>query len=125
MTEPAVRLHDVHKRYGRRDVLTGVSLDWRTRTRNEGSVVVGRAAASLASEGTPLSSWNGAGSGQGRDELLRAHPLLHDGIIRDGVFGRGLVNASLEWRRWGPPFKRVLRIAPAVFADAARAYDVP
>jgi phospholipid/cholesterol/gamma-HCH transport system ATP-binding protein len=24
---PAVRLHDVHKRYGRRDVLTGVSLD--------------------------------------------------------------------------------------------------
>jgi hypothetical protein len=105
--------------------LAGASLDWRTRSRNDGSVLLGRAAASLASAGAPLSSWNGAGAGQGRDELLRAHPLLHDGVIRGGVFGRGLVNGTLEWRRWGAPFKRVLRIAPAAFADAARAYDVP
>ena len=105
--------------------VSGVSVDWRSGTRNEGRVVVGRAAASLASGGTPLSSWNGAGSGQGRDELLRAHPLLHDGVIRDAVFGRGLVNSTVEWRRWSAPFKRVLRIAPAVFVDAARAYDVP
>jgi len=27
MTPPALRLHDVHKRYGRRDVLAGISLD--------------------------------------------------------------------------------------------------
>jgi hypothetical protein len=105
--------------------LTGVSFDWRSRTRNEGSVIAGRAAASVASGGTPLFAWNGAGSGQGRDELLRAHPLLDDGVIRDAVFGRGLVNGTVEWRRWSAPFKRVLRLAPAVFVDAARAHDVP
>jgi hypothetical protein len=105
--------------------LTGGSVEWRSRSRNEGIVIVSRGAASLASDGTPLSSWNGAGSGQGRDELLRAHPLLHDGVIRDAVFGRGLVNGTIEWRRWSAPFKRVLRVAPAVFVDAARACDVP
>ena len=39
-------------------------------------------------------SWSGAGTGQGRDALLRAHPLLHDGVIRDAVFGRGLVSGG-------------------------------
>jgi hypothetical protein len=100
-------------------------VEWRTRARNEGTVMLGRVAASFASNGTPLLSWSGAGSGHGRDALLRAHPLLHDGIIRDGVFGRGLVGGSVEWRRWGPPFQRVLRAAPAVFVDVARACDVP
>ncbi len=105
--------------------VASTSLDWRSQVRSEGTVLLGRAAASLASRGTPLLSWNGAGTGQGRDELLRAHPLLHGGVIRDAVFGRGLVSAGVEWRRWGPPFKRVLRLAPAVFVDVARAYDVP
>jgi hypothetical protein len=105
--------------------VTSASLEWRSQVRHEGHVVLARGGASLASEGTPLLSWNGAGSGHGRDELLRAHPLLHDGVIRDAVFGRGLISAGLEWRRWGAPFKRVLRFAPAVFVDAARAHDVP
>ena len=105
--------------------LASTSLEWRSQARHEGTVLLARAGASLASEGTPLLSWSGAGSGHGRDELLRAHPLLHDGVIRDAVFGRGLVSGGVEWRRWGAPFKRVLRFAPAVFADVARAYDVP
>ena len=105
--------------------LASTSLEWRSQARHEGKVLLARAGASLASEGTPLLSWSGAGSGHGRDELLRAHPLLHDGVIRDAVFGRGLVSGGVEWRRWGAPFKRVLRFAPAVFADVARAYDVP
>jgi hypothetical protein len=105
--------------------LTSAGLEWRSRVRNQGTVLLGRLAASAASAGTPLLSWNGAGSGQGRDELLRAHPLLHDGVIRDAVFGRSLLSGGVEWRRWSAPFKRVLRVAPAVFADTARAYDVP
>ena len=101
-------------------------LEWRSRARNEGAVFLANAAASLASEGSPLFTWSGAGSGQGRDELLRAHPLLHGGIIDSGaVFGRGLVNGGLEWRQWRGPYKRVLRLAPAVFVDIARAYDAP
>jgi hypothetical protein len=101
------------------------SLEWRSRARHEGGVLLARGVASLASEGAPLLSWSGAGAGHARDQLLRAHPLLHDGVIRDAVFGRGLASGSVEWRRWGQAFKRVLRFGPALFVDAARAYDVP
>jgi hypothetical protein len=101
------------------------SLEWRSKVRHEGSVLLARAGASLASEGTPLLSWSGAGAGQARAELLRAHPLLHDGVIRDAVFGRGLVSGGVEWRRWAAPIKRVMRFGPALFVDTARAYDVP
>src|SRR6185503_10845354 len=82
---------------------TSTALEWRSRPRNEGNVLLARGAASLASEGTPLIMWNGAGSGQGREELLRAHPLLHDGVIREAVFGRGLIGGNAEWRRWSAP----------------------
>jgi hypothetical protein len=108
-----------------REWFASSELEWRSRVRHEGSVLLARAGAGLASEGTPLLSWSGAGAGHARDQLLRAHPLLHDGVIRDAVFGRGLVNGGVEWRRWGAPFKRVLRVGPALFVDAARAYDVP
>jgi hypothetical protein len=100
-------------------------VEWRSDVRHEGSVLLARAGGSLASEGAPLLSWSGAGAGHARSELLRAHPLLHDGVIRDAVFGRGLISGGVEWRRWGTPFKRVLRFGPALFVDAARAYDVP
>ena len=99
--------------------------EWRTRARHEGRVWLARGSVSRVSRDTPLAVWNGAGTGQGRDELLRAHPLLDDGVIREGVFGRGLAAASLEWRRWGGPLKRVFRLAPAAFIDVARAYDAP
>ena len=99
--------------------------EWRSRARNEGPVWLARGLVSSVSRDTPLALWNGAGTGQARTELLRAHPLLHDGIIRDGVFGRRLATASLEWRRWGAPVRRVLRLAPAAFIDAAKAGDAP
>jgi outer membrane translocation and assembly module TamA len=57
--------------------------------------------------------------------LLRAHPLLHDGVIRDGVFGRVVASGGAEWRRWRSPVLRLLRIAPAAFVDVARAFDAP
>jgi len=40
----------------------------------------------LASD-APLALWPGAGTGQGREGLLRAHPLIDDGVIHDAVFG--------------------------------------
>ena len=74
--------------------------------------------------GAPLALWSGAGTGQGRDVLLRAHPLLHDGIISDGVFGRRIVHGGAEWRRWTEPHGKPIRLAPAIFVDAARAAGV-
>jgi hypothetical protein len=83
-----------------------------------------RAGFSAVAPGAPLALWPGAGTGQGRDGLLRAHPLLDDGVIR-GVFGQRLAHAGAEWRYWRGPVLRVLHMAPAVFVDAARALRVP
>ncbi len=43
-----------------------------------------------ASERAPLDLWPGAGTGDARAPLLRAHPLLHEGIVSGPVFGRQL-----------------------------------
>jgi hypothetical protein len=52
--------------------------------------------------------------------LLRAHPLLADGVIQGPAFGRTLQFATAEAARW---FSRpaLLRLAVAGFVDAARA----
>jgi hypothetical protein len=102
------------------------SLDVRSRPDHVGHVWIGRIGVARAGRRAPLAFWPGAGTGQGRDELLRAHPLLHDGAIRDGVFGRGLLHATGEWRRWSDRrIARVIRWTPAIFVDVARAFDAP
>jgi predicted double-glycine peptidase len=102
----------------------GLGTEWRSAVRNEGNVWLVRGGADEAGDGAPLALWSGAGTGQGRDVLLRAHPLLHDGIIRDGVFGRRTVHGGTEWRRWTEPHGKPIRFAPAIFVDAARAAGV-
>ncbi len=100
----------------------GLRTDWRSRARNERTVWIGRAGVEAAADDAPLALWPGAGTGQGRDVLLRAHPLLDGGVIDDGVFGRRLAHGGVEWRRWLQPGRKPLRIAPALFVDAARAF---
>jgi hypothetical protein len=94
---------------------------WRSRTRNEGIVLVGEAGFDFASTAAPLALWPGAGTGHGRGPLLRAHPLLEDGHITGDVFGRRVAHASLEARRWVRPLLKVVRFAPAAFIDGAHA----
>lgn len=70
----------------------------------------------------PLALWSGAGTGQGRSPLLRAHPLLDDGVIAGRVFGRTLSHLTVERLQWrwtlGP-----LRLGWVLFADAATAWN--
>jgi hypothetical protein len=99
-----------------------VASEWRSSARNEGTVVVAHAADSVAASDAPLALWPGAGTGQGRDGLLRAHPLIADGVIRDAVFGRHLINGSLEWRYWMQPARKPVHVGPAVFMDVGRAF---
>jgi hypothetical protein len=70
----------------------------------------------------PLALWPGAGTGSGREALLRAHPLLADGIVAGRAFGRTLVDLGLEREAWvrtlGP-----VRLGWSAFVDAARAWD--
>ena len=58
-----------------------------------------------------------------REPLLRAHPLLSDGIVdltAASAFGRSLAFGSAEMQRW---FERpaLVRVGVAGFADVARA----
>jgi Papain-like cysteine protease AvrRpt2 len=74
-----------------------------------------------ATAASPTSLWPGADTGHARDVLLRAHPLLDDGIIGDGAFGRRLAFGTLEVQRWLKPSARPVRVAPAAFVDIAHA----
>ena len=74
-----------------------------------------------ATEAAPASIWPGADTGHARDVLLRAHPLLDEGIVTGGVFGRRVASASAEVQHWIAPGRRLLRVAPAAFVDLARA----
>jgi hypothetical protein len=84
-------------------------------------VLVAAAGLNMTSDEAPLALWSGAGTGHARGALLRAHPLLADGRIEGDVFGRRVAHANLEARRWLRPVLKVLRLAPAVFIDAASA----
>lgn len=97
-----------------------LSVVWRpSAPESEGPWLVD-AGLSGASHSAPLALWNGAGTGEGRDPLLRAHPLLQDGVVTGPVFGRRLAHLTVERRQWawraGP-----LRCGWALFVDAAGA----
>jgi len=72
------------------------------------------------SAGAPLALWSGAGAGQARAPLLRAHPLLDDGIVDGAVFGRELAYGNAELDRWFDR-PRLARVGVAGFVDSARA----
>jgi hypothetical protein len=78
--------------------------------------------AAIVTASAPFALWPGAGDGHARPALLRAHPLLDDGIVSGPVFGRTLTNVSSEVQRW---LERgaLVRFGAAAFADIARATD--
>lgn len=73
----------------------------------------------VASARAPLGLWSGAGTGAGRPLLLRAHPLVRDGVIEGAAFGRGFLGGSVQAEApiasLGPA-----RLRAAVFVDAAK-----
>jgi hypothetical protein len=84
-------------RAGRRFARGGVSSVWRS-TRDRGpswSVVTGVLTTTAAA---PLDLWPGAGTGQARTPLLRAHPLLDEGVVTGPVFGRQLAHGTVEYQ---------------------------
>lgn len=94
---------------------------WRSKAASIGTVWRADAGYRVVTTESPFSIWPGADTGHAREVLLRAHPLLDDGVIRGGVFGRRLAFGALEVQRWLNPGKRPVRVAPAVFVDIARA----
>jgi len=81
-----------------------------------------RAGVSSATAAAPLALWPGAGTGQGRAPLPRAHPLLDDGVLDGRVFGRTLVHGGLERCGWAWNARRC-RVGWTLFVDGARPWD--
>jgi hypothetical protein len=96
--------------------------EWRSTVRHEGLVWSGRAEGAIAAANAPLALWPGAGTGQAREGLLRAHPLIDDGIIRDAAFGRQVIGGGVEMTRWMQPSRLPAHLGPALFVDTAGAY---
>jgi len=84
-------------------------------------LVTADAGVDVVSGAAPRSLWPGAGDGHGRPVLLRAHPLLDDGVVAGPAFGRTLAYGSVEAERWIDR-GRLVRFGWAAFADAARAW---
>lgn len=99
-----------------------MSLHWRSGGWPGEEAWSGRAGIAGATAEAPLALWSGAGTGQGRAPLLRAHPLLDEGVIAGRVFGRALAQATLERQAW-PWGRGPLQIGWAVFVDCAKAWD--
>jgi hypothetical protein len=93
----------------------------RSKTTLAGPLVMAVAGYAVASAGAPPTVWPGADTGHARDVLLRAHPLLEDGVISGGAFGRQLVFGTAEAQWWRLLRRAPVRVAPAVFVDLARA----
>jgi hypothetical protein len=99
-----------------------VVLRWRSKSIPTGTVWLANTGYRIATTAAPASIWPGADTGHAREVLLRAHPLLDDGIISDGVFGRRVAHGGAEVQHWlTPGSQRVVRVAPAAFLDIARA----
>ena len=101
----------------------GARLWARSSTDTRGWVYLGTIGTRRVSEAAPLGLWPGAGDGHARAPLLRAHPMLNDGIVSlagSSAFGRTLAHGGIEAQRW---FERpsVVRVGVGGFVDVARA----
>ena len=77
------------------------------------------------SDGAPFALWPGAGDGHERGDLLRAHPMLDNGVLdvnANSAFGRTLTFGTIEVQRWIAT-RWPVHIGIAGFTDAARAAD--
>lgn len=86
-----------------------------------GRVYLARGGAAAGSADLPPLLWFGGDTGQTRETLLRAHPLVDHGHIRVEQMGRELWHASVEAQQWWSA--GIIRTAAAVFVDAARVGD--
>jgi len=82
-------------------------------------VWVAAAGVNVTTARAPMGVWEGAGEGQARSALARAHPLLSDGVITGPVFGRQLTYGTGEIQHWLGTSP--VRFAVAGFVDIARA----
>ena len=99
-----------------------LSSDWRSSASPERFTWRVRGSVDAVTPKAPRDLWPGAGVGRARRALLRAHPLLDDGVVASARLSRRLASVTLEvehaWRRRGP-----LQLSVVGFADTAHRWD--
>ena len=100
---------------------------WRLQVRSSAEtrrwIALGTTGGDRVTSAAPLGLWPGAGDGQTRTPLLRAHPLTEGGVIALGsstAFGRSLAYGSAEVQRWLDR-PSLVHVGIAGFVDIARA----
>ena len=101
--------------FSRADIAVAAS----SSTSRRGFVYLARAGAATATSSLPSLLWFAGDTGQTRDTLLRAHPLVDDGRLQVTQMGRRLLAASVEAQRWWSV--GFVQTAAALFIDSARA----
>jgi hypothetical protein len=90
----------------------------RSTTKDDVPIITGIVGVARAADSAPLALWPAVSSGDGRNGLLRAHPLRRDSVITDEVFGRHLVFSTTEFEY---PFQtRVGQVGVVAFVDMAQ-----
>lgn len=99
----------------------GLAARYRSSVRPQGLVLTTRIAAEHATEAAPLGLWPGAGAGHARAALLRAHPLVADGVVTGAAFGRQLLHLTAQAELWPKvkPLGAMVPVGVAAFVDAA------
>jgi hypothetical protein len=76
-----------------------VSAAWRSTREPRAASWLFRTGLAATSVRAPFDLWPGAGTGDARAPLLRAHPLLKNGIVSGPAFGRRLLHGTAEYQR--------------------------
>jgi hypothetical protein len=103
------------------DRFSSVSSSVRLRSSDErrGRTFIVRGGAATATSATPADLWFAGDTGTVRPALLRAHPIVDDGMLQSERLGRGIVHVSGETRQWWT-VRSVIQIGAGVFVDAVR-----
>ncbi len=96
---------------------------FKSRDRLQGLVLTLTAGVEAVDQDSPPTLWPGAGTGFARQNLLRAHPLLNDGVISGPAFDRHLATGGAEIVYWFDLGSGFL-MGGAGFLDFARSWGV-
>ena len=96
---------------------------FKSRDRLQGLVLTLTAGVEAVDQDSPPTLWPGAGTGFARQNLLRAHPLLNDGVISGPAFDRHLATGGAEFVYWFDLGSGFL-MGGAGFLDFARSWGV-
>jgi hypothetical protein len=99
--------------------LVAASARVRSSDANRGRVFIISGGGAAASRSTPGDLWFAGDTGNVRATLLRAHPVVDDGMLESDRLGRRIAHISGEARQWWA-VKSLVHVGAAVFVDAAR-----